>query len=490
MNEKSNKLLILTSYFKEESYGLLGPQMAATIINTHTPFKAIVVGVTNEDDPRDLKSALNNYFGDQQKILGFSSLGGRPDLFDLARVLKQEGGVTILAGPQAGPDYKGEFEWQSYPHRFKGVSDCFSFALHGPAQQIIPILSTGFDKDISKFDGVLCRDINGRISETPSIAWDDNFLSDVDWQNLYELKNKAFKPLKITTAQVLQQIGCQHAARPKKISIDYPWVIQNRGVLQKEGMSQKKGALQEKGVEQPFVTLYQQGCSFCDVAKDKGYLGGVSEAAIKKQLLCLPEDAQGRKIPFELINESPLFKLSRIFKLAEASGIQLSQINLTLRADYLIKGLKQLTKALEIAAKKNVRILLSSIGFESFDDTILKNLNKGIDKQTNLDAVKAIRKLKSRYPAHLGYLKEEGANHGFIHPTPWDNKQISHEINKTISMYQLSLDILPRHSTPLIIHHASGLADWIREIEVRENIEFQRVGTTIGWWQTKDQSLL
>jgi len=152
--------------------------------------------------------------------------------------------------------------------------------------------------------------------------------------------------------------------------------------------------------------------------------------------------------------------------------------------------LKPLEAALEIASKKDIRILLSSIGFESFDDTILKNLNKGVDTQTNLDAIQVIRQLKPRYLAHFGYLKEEGANHGFIHPTPWDNPDISREINKIISMYQLSLDILPNHSTPLIIHHASGLADWIRQIELKENIEFPRVGTTIGWWQTKDQSLL
>jgi hypothetical protein len=59
-----------------------------------------------------------------------------------------------------------------------------------------------------------------------------------------------------------------------------------------------------------------------------------------------------------------------------------------------------------------------------------------------------------------------------------------------ISMYRLSVDILSSHSTPLIIHHASGLAEWIRRMELRENIEFERVGTTIGWWQTTDQSLL
>ncbi len=40
--------------------------------------------------------------------IGFSTLGGRPDLFDLAGELKSKGAITILAGPQANVDYKGE----------------------------------------------------------------------------------------------------------------------------------------------------------------------------------------------------------------------------------------------------------------------------------------------------------------------------------------------------------------------------------------------
>jgi len=183
-------------------------------------------------------------------------------------------------------------------------------------------------------------------------------------------------------------------------------------------------------------------------------------------------------------------RIGDIFRMADDLTIELSQINLTLRADFFLKGLTHLEKALETAKQKEVRILLSSIGFESFDDTILKNLNKGVDRNTNLEAIKALRLLKSKYPAHLGYLKEEGAIHGFIHPTPWDTPDISRQINQTIAMYQLSLDILPYHSTPLIIHHASGLGDWIRRIEEKEKIEFQRVGSTIGWWRTKTGSLL
>ncbi|MBU0464178.1 MAG: hypothetical protein KKE12_11305, partial [Proteobacteria bacterium] len=116
---------------------------------------------------------------------------------------------------------------------------------------------------------MLWKDINGRISETPSIPWDDTWLSKVDWQTLHILKGAVFEPITITTAQVLQQIGCQHAARQKKICIDYPWMLQKKGVLQKKEMK---------------------------------------------------------------------------------SAIEMSQINLTLRADYLIKGLKPLEAALEIAA--------------------------------------------------------------------------------------------------------------------------------------------
>ncbi len=471
MAHKTKKLVIISGYFSGESYGLLGPQMAATIINDHTDYDAIVVGVTNQDDLSVLKAALDRHFKGQRNVIGFSTLGGRPDLFALARELKEDGAVTILAGPQAGPDYKGEVGWQMHPHRFKGLSDHFSFALHGPAQQIVPVLVAGFD-DVSRFDGVLYKDNDDRVIENPPVPWDDSYLSTVDWRTLYVLKGTAFEPLPITTAQVLQQIGCPHAARRRRISIDYPC------------------GLNREDADSSAITIDQKGCSFCDVAADKGYMGSVDESAVSAQLLGLPERSDGSKIAFELINESPLFKLEPLLALADRLSVKLSQMNLTLRADYLVKGLHALESALKMARKKDIRILLSSIGFESFDDTILKNLNKGVSRQVNLDAIRAIRQLKPKFPAHFGYLKEEGANHGFIHPTPWDNPETTYEINKTISMYQLSLDILPSHSTPLIIHHASGLAEWIRQIEWRENIEFERVGTTIGWWQTRDQSLL
>jgi hypothetical protein len=463
MNSKK-KFVILTGYFKGASYGLLGPQMAATIISENSEYDAIVVAVTNEDDKMDLKAALEHHFGGTRRVIGFSTLGGRPDLFDLAGELKSKGAVTILAGPQANVDFKGEKGHDRFDHRFKGMSDRFTFAVQGPAQQILPILQSGLDGDISEFDGVLFKDKDGQIKENRPAPWEDQWLSRVDWTNIFRLKGTSFARMPITCGQVLQQIGCPHAAKERKIQIDYPADLADE-------TNPKR------------VTITQKGCSFCDVAQDKGFMGAVGDKAVKSQMACLPEQADGSRVPFELINENPLPKLDRTMELAEACGLALSQMNLTLRADYFLKGQENLKNTLETARKKNIRILLASIGFESFDDTILKNLNKGVTRQMNLDTIKMIRDLKPKFPFHFGYLKEEGANHGFIHPTPWDTPEIARELNRTIAMYQLATDILPPHSTPLIIHHASGLADWIRQIEKQENIQFERIGTTIAWWQ-------
>lgn len=463
MNSKK-KFVILTGYFKGESYGLLGPQMAATIISENSDYDAIVVAITNEDDKTDLKAALEAHFGKTRMVIGFSTLGGRPDLFDLAGELKNKGAVTILAGPQASADFKGEVEHDRFDHRFKGMSDRFTFAIQGPAEAILPILEAGFDVDLSGFDGVLSKNKDGQIKENPPAPWEDQWLSRVDWTNIYRLKGTSFARMPVTSCQVLQQIGCPHAAKERKIQIDYPADLAD-------------------GTDPKSVTITQKGCSFCDVAKDKGFMGTLGEEAVKSQMACLPKQTDGSRVAFELINENPLPRLDRVMELADECGLLLSQINLTLRADYFLKGQKILKNTLETAWKKNIRILLASIGFESFDDIILKNLNKGVTRQMNLNTIKTIRDLKPEFPFHFGYLKEEGANHGFIHPTPWDTPDIARELDRTIAMYQLDMDILPPHSTPLIIHHASGLADWIRQIEQQENIRFERIGTTIAWWQ-------
>lgn len=79
----------------------------------------------------------------------------------------------------------------------------------------------------------------------------------------------------------MQQIGCPYAAHEKWVEIDYPVPIE--------------------GIDTQKVKLSLKGCSFCDVAVDKGFYDQLDIATAVEQIRCLPETAEGGKIPFELI---------------------------------------------------------------------------------------------------------------------------------------------------------------------------------------------
>ena len=456
------KMAIVTSYFAGESYGLLGPQTAATLISKRSPYDCIVVAVSNDDDKSSIKKALADYFGFQMPIIGFSHLSGRQDLIELAANLKTEGATTILAGPQADVDFCGETACSRFPHRFQGLGRQFSFALHGPAEQITTYLETGQWSTLRDTPGALYRDNRGRCQRNPQNAWDSVSFQSIDWQNIYRIKSACLKRLNITAAQVLQQIGCPWAAKPKPVAIDYPVFLKNAA--------------------HRAVDLKVSGCSFCDIATDKRLVCTLPLDMVISQIAALPESPDGRKLPFELINENPLPGLPRLLESVQENGLRLSYINLTLRADWLLKHAAALATSLEMARAAGSRIVLASIGFESFSATLLRNLNKGLSVATILAAIDLIRRMKAKFPVALGYLRSEGGTHGFIHPTPWDTPATESELSRVIANHGLVTDILPDHSTPLIIHHASSLGEWIRTIETRERIRFNRINSIVAWW--------
>lgn len=460
--KERKKMAIVASYFAGETYGLLGPQMAATIIEENTPYDCIVIAVSREDETSSIIQALADFFGSRRPIIGFSTLSGRQDLFQLAGKLKDDGAITILAGPQSDVDYAGEVDWQIHNHRFKGFSREFSFALHGPAEQIVPLLKGPDTSSYLQTPGLSKYTDDVTLLRNPEKSWANQFLKKVRWENIFLLEQGELKPLKINAGQVLQQIGCPYATQGKWIEIDYPASLS-------EGDDHK-------------VRLFSNGCSFCDVAVDKGFCGIIDMETVLAQIQCLPNGDDDRKIPFELINENGCAGLYDILSESRKRGIMLSQISLTVRADWFIKGESRLRKALELAKSLETDIHLGSMGFESFDNTILKNLHKGVTLDTNLRAIELIRQLKDDYPEHWTYSRADGSIHGFIHPTPWDTAQTWQNIQTVFREYALPLDIIPDHSIPLIIHHASLLGDWIRQIEEREGQTFNRLDTIIEWW--------
>ena len=83
-------MAIITRYFAGETYGLLGPQVAASIIEKHAPYERIVIAIVKEDDKALIKKAINDYFRTERPILGFSYLSGREDLFSFAKEFTEE----------------------------------------------------------------------------------------------------------------------------------------------------------------------------------------------------------------------------------------------------------------------------------------------------------------------------------------------------------------------------------------------------------------
>ena len=459
----NRKMAIISSYFKGERYGLLGPQMAATVIQRRSSYECIVIVLPTGYNTVRLKRALSNYFGSQTPIVGFSNLSGREDLISLAGELRSQGAITILAGPQAAVDFCGERGWRNWLHRFKGFSDHFTFALQGPAEQIIPFLDDPGNIQWKELPGFAYLDRNGNLIRNPAKDWDQFYLDQVQWDTLYTLGQAGLVPLQVAQGQVLQQIGCPWAAGNRRIGIDFPAAISKT--------TGKK------------IHIISKGCSFCDVAADKGFVGSLDSEIVLRQIKGLPQGSDSRKIPFELINENPFSSLVSLIDECLSRSLGLSRIGLTVRVDGLLKGEKSLRSALRLARQHKMVIALDSVGFESFSNRILRNLNKGVSVSSNLKAVQLIRRLKKEFPFQLSYRRDEGGNHGFIHPTPWDSDEIHAQNQQIIGNHGLDVDILPYHSTPLIIHHDSVLGDWIRAVETEEGLHYPRMNSWVEWWE-------
>jgi hypothetical protein len=433
--------MILFTHHTGEPHGILGAQVAATFLERKLSVPSIVVGITRDFSKEKLLQFIDHHYATEQRRVAFTHLCGRKDLMDLARDLKKGGFRTILGGPQAREDYEGEPDSDVQPHRFKGLKTIVDMAFQGPV------------------DGLQSEDLNTR-NGVCEFSWKKNLFLEVDWSNVYTFSD-TLKTLDIRLGQVLNAIGCPYAGKLQSVTLPPPDSLRERGV--------------------PEMEVQSQGCIFCDVSRDKGYHGLVERDRVIAQIAGLPE-ADGRKIPFELIDEYPIRSLGKLMEETEKDGIKLSQINLVCRVDDINGHASVLADVLSLAQRQDLKIMFASIGFESFSDRLLHHFCKGITVNDIARCVETLRRLKDRFPDHLLYRRDEGANHGFIRPTPWDDPETMRDMDSHIFLNRWHEDILPEHSTPLIIHHASYLGDWIRQIESATGITFGREGTWIEWW--------
>jgi hypothetical protein len=433
--------MIIFTHHTGESHGILGAQVAATFFQRSLSIPSIVVGIERNFSKERLLRFIDEYYARRERVVAFSHLCGRRDLIELAQEIKQYAFITILGGPQVRQDYNGEPDAESHPHRFRGLKPTMDIAFHGPVDHL-------------KLEHL------GMRSTLLEFPWTRNIQMEVDWANLYTFSD-APKKVEVRMGQVLSAVGCPYAGKEQRVTLPPP------------------AELREKGL--PELEVRSEGCIFCDVSRDKGYHGLVEPEVLMGQIAGLPE-VDGRKIPFELIDEYPIRSLGKLMEAAGTRGIRLSQINLVCRADEVNAHASDLDQILALAQRQGVKIMFASIGFESFCDRLLHYFCKGISVADIVTCVETLRRLKDRFGSNFLYRRDEGANHGFIHPTPWDDAETLGETDRNIFLYRFFEDILPEHSTPLIIHHASYLGDWIRQMESATGITFSRSGTWIEWW--------
>jgi hypothetical protein len=433
--------MLLFTHHSGEPHGILGAQVAATFLERRLSIPALVVGIERGFSREGLFGFIRDHYRGKDPLVAFSHLCGRKDLIGLAQELKQEGFTTLLAGPQAAQDYRGEPGAGTFPHRFSGWKSLFDIAFQGPVDGLRP-------------EHLRSRNI---LLEHP---WTPDLFMEVDWSNLY-IFSEELKRLEVSVGQVLNAVGCPYSNKRSTLTLPPPVQLRDRGI--------------------PDIEVRSEGCIFCDVAWDKGYHGLLDRSRVLAQIAGLPEK-EGRKIPFELVDEYPLRSIGSLIEEVGRQGVRLSRINLVCRVDDINAHAPDLPDLLRLAVNQDLTIVFSSIGFESFSDRLLGYLCKGITVEEIERCVDTLRRLKDRFGDRFLYRRDEGANHGFIRPTPWDDGEILREIDTTIFLNRFFEDILPVHSTPLIIHHASSLGNWIRSIEEMSDVRFGRDGTWIEWW--------
>lgn len=228
------------------------------------------------------------------------------------------------------------------------------------------------------------------------------------------------------------------------------------------------------------IPIKSEGCSFCSIAVDKG--GGflLPQEQIKEQIRNLPRNKDNNIVPFELINEYSAPHLPWILDFIEKEKLPVTEINLVLRADIILRSLTCLDRALQKAKKIGIRIRALTIGFESFNPLILEIYNKGISFAENIMTVQKLLELQEKFKGIFLVSYSEGARHGYIHKNPWE------------SFMTFGRDAIPSggifpsqvfdNPITLMIDQGTPLANWIRQVEIEEAIIFPRDNTGSILW--------
>lgn len=436
-------------------------QLAATIVEKYGGYPSAVFEMDIEK-PIKVETFIDyvkDQLGVERPVFGFSVCGGIQfsSLLGLSRLLNERGYFSFIAGPGSKDYYFPEVGWRNYENKFQGNHDKFDFLLYGPAEQAIPVLrDIRSGGDYTSHNGVGLV-LNGEKVLNPQSKVDLDFLAEVNWSNVYSITSKGVRPRRVGMGVVLAQWGCPYASKRNIIEINPPNGLESIGK----------------------TAIDVQGCTFCGYAAEIPKAHTLPLEHILAQVSAVPM-IEG-KSSFFLIHQYPLSVLGKII---EKSSVSIGEIAITLRPDHLVRNSAVVEETIQEAYRKGIEIKVYCVGFESFLPKILTFLNKGVTVEQNFEAISLLFKLAEKYPKNFNV--KSGA-HGWIFPTPWHSEEDMRSELKVVKSNGWVKNLFDDNviDRELVISHTDYLADWIRSIEDKIGIRFQRNELGLIEWYTE-----
>lgn len=449
-------LVIITPHLKTRlgECGKYSCQLAATIVSKYSDHRSNVIEVDFDDKVTadSLVTRIRDDLGFNDPIFAFSLLNSSSaaDFLFLSRQLKQRGYKTFVAGAEIDYVYLPEVRHREYEHRFQGNTTEFDFLFEGPAEHIIPVLDDiQARKEYAGRPGVTTvRDSEVVRGNRPQYCIDK--LVEVDWENLLILSDGINKR-EIQSGVVLAQRGCPYGSRSKLLAIDPPI-----------------------GIDLPFYEIQTKGCSFC-------HYGGPLTIPLKHVL------SQIRNIPlangkrtFYLSHQYPFPILPELIEQAEDVGT----IYLMSLPGFIRNHTDRVRSTIMRAQEKGITLNMSCIGFESFTQNVLRNLNKDTSVEQNMKEIEIMLDLEDNFP---NFNITPGC-HGLIAPTPWHT---SDDLAREFALL-IEKDWMKRiyggaiFMRQLRITHTGDLSNWIRYVEENARVTYKRNRFGQIEWHTED----
>ena len=229
----------------------------------------------------------------------------------------------------------------------------------------------------------------------------------------------------------------------------------------------------------------QRGCAFCNVpvgpAKNSTKPALESVAEQMSRASCTPCWVRNRS-GFQLDSSLVMQGLDRLLARMAQDDISPTQLHVTIRADELIRREESIARGLEMAAAAGHTVHLWSIGAENFSEQENLRLNKGLGRDTVVEAISRARAWEERFPATFFF--ERAGGMGFILFSPWTtlddlaiNVRVARELRLEHPRFFLTrrLMLLPDLPITVLARH-EGLTDDLSQEDEQVFALLQRSG--------------